>query len=69
MIKNKLSGIGLAPDGTEHEIDLNAEHHWALRDALARRYLAAINGVFLPRSSRLARGYRRTFGSLAPRRA
>jgi zinicin-like metallopeptidase len=45
--RKKVCDSRLAPDGTEHEIDLNAEHHWALRDALARRYLAAINGVFL----------------------
>lgn len=64
--RTKVCDSRLAPDGTEHEIDLNAEHHWALRDALARRQRAAINGVFLPRSGRLARGYRRALGSLAP---
>lgn len=46
--RKKVCDSRLAPDGTEHEIDLNAEHHQALRDALARRHLAAVNGVFLP---------------------
>ena len=32
--RKKVCDSRLAPDGTEHEIDLNAEHHWALRDAL-----------------------------------
>jgi hypothetical protein len=46
----------LALDGTEYEIGLNAEHHRALRDALARRHWATINGALLPRLGGLACG-------------
>jgi hypothetical protein len=46
--RKRVCDCRLAPDGTEHEIDLNAEHHRTLRDALARRHLDAINGVVLP---------------------
>src|SRR5690348_18375242 len=44
-------------DGTEYEIDLNAEHAQALRDALARYVQAARRAGAAPR--RPARGGRR----------
>ena len=48
-------------DGTEYEIDLNAEHAQALRDALARYVSAARRAG--GRARRPARGGRRTPGS------
>ena len=48
-------------DGTEYEIDLNAEHAQALRDALARYVQAARRAGFGARRS--ARGGRRASGS------
>jgi hypothetical protein len=35
----------LTLDGTEYEIGLNAEHHRALRDALARRHWATMRVI------------------------
>jgi hypothetical protein len=48
-------------DGTEYEIDLNAKHAQALRDALARYVSAArrANGA-ARRPARTGRGLRRT---------
>ena len=48
-------------DGTDYEIDLNAEHAQALRDALAG-YISAGRRV-LPPTRRQVRGGRRTPGS------
>jgi DNA polymerase III epsilon subunit-like protein len=67
--RKKVCDSRLAPAGTEHEIDLNAEHHRALRDALAAATWLRSMEYSCPISGRLARGYRRALGSLAPRRA
>ena len=56
-------------DGTEYEIDLNAEHAQALRDALARYVQAARRAGSAPGGQPAADAGRQGAGWTAPRSA